>query len=77
MNPAEHLAEAERLLARADTFDDSDRADEPRRPGDYSLERRTADVLAAHAHATIADLNARGFGPWYWTGVSWIKRRAD
>ena len=78
MNPAEHVAEAERLLARAATFDDSDRADQPRLPGDYSLERRTADVLAAHAHATIAELmSAPGFGPWFWTGADWMKREAD
>ena len=56
MTPEEHLAEAERLLMRAATFDDSDRADQPRRPGDYSLERRTADVNAALAHALIARL---------------------
>jgi hypothetical protein len=56
MTPAEHLAEAERLLARAATYDDTerDKAGLPREAGDFSVERRANDVLAANAHATIA-----------------------
>lgn len=59
MTPREHLAEAQRLLARAATFDDSDRAGLPRAPGDYRLERRAADVTAALAHALVAQGIAR------------------
>ena len=56
MTAEEHLAEAERLLARAATFDDTerDKAGLPRQPGDWSVERRANDVTAANAHASIA-----------------------
>lgn len=74
MNPGEHLAEAQRLLARAAEADDSDTAHLPRQSGDYRLERRTADVTAAHAHATIAELMTRpGFGHWVHIDQGWAQ----
>ncbi len=74
MTPGEHLAEAQRLLARAAELDDSDTAHLPRQPGDYRLERRTADVMAAQAHATIAELMTKpGFGRWVHTADGWVE----
>lgn len=56
MDPGEHLAEAQRLLRRAATHDETElhQAGLPRQAGDWSVERRASDVTAANAHATIA-----------------------
>ena len=58
MNGPEHYREAERLMKQGDEWMDADTGWKARLGVDERLARRTADLLAAQVHATLADAAA-------------------